>query len=99
MQSVAELEESIREIIRKLPPEPGKHTLRCTVDGTSSGIPVAFVDALDRIDQSGRSSERLHILIAQLGAAVASNGVSDGRQVFICLEGDEISFHYEPKRA
>lgn len=94
MQSVAELEESIRHIIRKLPPEPGQHTLRCTVDGTSSGIPVAFVDALDRIDPSGRSSERLHILIAQLGASIAGRGIADGRHVYVCLDRDEITFRY-----
>ena len=93
-QSVANLEESIRCIIRKLPPAPGKHTLRCSVDGTASGISAAFVSALDCIDQSGRSSERLHILIARLGDAVASSVASDGRQVDICLEGEAISFHY-----
>ena len=93
-QSTATLEDGIRRIIRRLPSERGKHTLRCSIDGTASGISTAFIDALDRLDQSGRSSERLHVLIAQLGDAVARGRGSEVHRVDICIEGHEISFHY-----
>ena len=52
-------------------------SIRCTIHGTASGIPGAFVDALDRADPTGRSSEKLHVLLAEYGAAHARSEGSE----------------------
>ncbi len=51
-------------------------TLKCLIHGTASGIPGAFVEALDRADPTFRASETLHELLVEYAvAAAASAGV------------------------
>src|SRR5688572_18011484 len=94
LRSVANLEEDIRRVIRKLPAEMKRYTLKCSIDGTASGISSAFISALVRVDQSGQASEGLHILIAELGRAVADSTASQVQRVDICIAGEKVSFSY-----
>lgn len=58
--------------------------IRCTIEGTASGIPGAFVDALDR---EGSSSERLHELLVEFAEASAHEANGDIPKMVVIWHG------------
>ena len=60
----------IRQITDIIVEQSDVGTLTCSIDGTASGIPGAFTDALDRADVSGHSSGRLHELLVEYAECI-----------------------------
>lgn len=70
MRPSHQVETDIRKITDLIVKHSDVGTLTCSIDGTASGIPGAFADALDRADVSGKSSERLHELLVEYAGCV-----------------------------
>lgn len=49
------------------PTEP--YSVRCTIEGTASGIPANFVDAVERAHSEGGAGEKLHELLVEYAQA------------------------------
>lgn len=77
-------------------PKDGGRTLICSIEGTASGIPGAFMDHLDQIDQSGRSSELLHeLLVEYAGSIAAEMHVQTPKNVILTFKSGEMSIATE----
>jgi len=72
MRPLEQIASDIRKITGMIVTPSDRATLTCTIDGSASGIPGAFVDALDRADPSGRSSEALHELLVEYASSAAT---------------------------
>ena len=77
MRPLEQIASEIRRITTSVVTASDRATLICTIDGTASGVPGAFADALDRADRSGRSSEALHELLVEYarGTTTPERGV------------------------
>ena len=71
MRSSHQVETDIRVIVDLVVEPSDVGTLVCSIDGTASGIPGAFTDALERADLSGKSSARFHELLVEYAECVA----------------------------
>jgi hypothetical protein len=66
-----------------LGPEEG-WKIECQIDGTMSGVPAAFMDAIEREDPSGDSAERFHELLVEYANVVAvEKGIEVPRLVIV----------------
>jgi hypothetical protein len=75
MRSLEEIAFDIRQITGLIVAPADEAILECTIKGTASGISTAFIEALDRADRSGRSSEVFHeLLVEYANAAGALSG-------------------------
>ena len=72
MRSTEQIASDIREITQRVVEDSDDGVLECSIDGTASGIPGAFIDALDRVDPTGSSSASFHKLLVEYANAVAS---------------------------
>ena len=72
MRSTEQIVSDIREITKRVVEDSDDGVLECSIDGTASGIPGAFIEALDRVDPTCSSSESLHKLLVEYANAVAS---------------------------
>ena len=82
----------VRAITARVVGSNDVYTLWCTVDGTASGISAAFVDALDRADRTGRSSERLHELIVEYAESMPGSTGRISDVVEICFSEGATTF-------
>ena len=92
---LSNLEDEIRKIIIAISDDESG-SLICTADGggMSSGVPGAFADALDRLDPTGFTNERFHILIAELLYIARHQSNPSLKRVQIQIQGSDIKFLY-----
>ena len=71
MRTTETIASDIRQITQMVVEASDDATLECLIHGTASGIPGAFIQALDRADPTFQTSETLHELLAEYAAASA----------------------------
>lgn len=73
MRSAEQIQSEISRILSLVVDEQ-EFSIECVVDGEASGIPIPIIDALDGFDETGRTSETLHLLIVELSNAMVAHG-------------------------
>ena len=93
---IQNIEHEIRLIVNSIaePHDPSDWKLSCSIDGTCSGIPAAFCDALVRKHTDSCSSKRLHSLLPELAFAVSRETKSLVKEVAILGSEGKITFEY-----
>ena len=76
MRTTEQIVSDIRRISQRVVEPSDEAVLECAIQGPASGIPGAFIDALDRVDPSCRSSESLHELLVEYADTVATSSRS-----------------------
>ena len=71
MRATEQIVFDIRQITKGAVEDSDNGVLECSIDGTASGIPGAFIEALDRVDPTCSSSESLHKLLVEYANAAA----------------------------
>ena len=86
MRTTETIASDIRQITQMVVEPSDDATLECLIHGTASGIPGAFIEALDRADPTFRTSEALHELLAEYAAASAAPPATTPKAVILKFE-------------
>jgi len=96
MRSSSQIKTDIRRITALVVEDSEVANLRCSIDGTASGIPSAFIDAIDRADTSGLSSGALHELLVEFAQSIAAEtNVPIPRNITVEFRSGEVGFTTE----